>query len=274
MGWSISSFFGIGDVEETNPIKPKNKRLTDSERFDSYTNNHIKRFAVNHYISKDPTKNMTLKEVEILHALQEAGLEEYTEHSIVDKIHLSSETYDDFIRCNHISNIHSIYNLSYDLMYSDVYIDENDRRYKSYGRNPITASVSSMMNIDYSDSDIYFAIIKSDIGYYGLVFRIVYTDSKERVLTIHPTKYILGRDYPPNILKFTAVEGLSQDELVKEIYNGYSSWADSKIESKDILELKIKKVNAYEMIGQWYRYIPHTIILEAQERIENGKNKK
>ena len=92
----------------------QNKRLTEKERFDRYENNHIKRFVVNHFIDKNPIKDMTLKDVEILQALYRAGLDVFTEHVIIDKIHMSKKTYDDFIINNHIYDIHSVYELEYE----------------------------------------------------------------------------------------------------------------------------------------------------------------
>lgn len=249
----------------------QNKRLTEKERFDKYENNHIKRFVVNHFIDKNPIKDMTLKDVEILQALYRAGLDVYTEHVIIDKIHMSKKTYDDFIINNHIHDIHSIYELDYEKTYADIYIDDKDRMYKSYSTRPhSTTSVAEMKNIYSSDAMMYFAVIRIDNGFYGLVFRIVDIDNGGKSLIIHPTKYIIGRDSMLNAIKFTAIEGLSQDDVLDIVYKDYSKWGNLVLETKDNIELKVKKVNAYEMIGEWYTYIPHSITLEIEEKVEEN----
>lgn len=266
----FNDFFGGVESNEENTEK-KNKRLTEKERFDRYENNHIKRFVVNHFIDKNPIKDMTLKDVEILQALYRAGLDKFTEHIIIDKIHMSKKTYDDFIINNHIYDIHSVYELEYEKTYADIYIDDKDRRYKSYTtRSPSTTSVAEMKNIYSSDGMMYFVVIRIDNGFYGLVFRIVDIDNGGKSLIIHPTKYIIGRDSMLNAIKFTAIEGLSQDEVLYTVYKELSKWGNIVLETKDNIELKVKKVNAYEMIGEWYTYIPHSITLEIEEKVEEN----
>lgn len=127
-----------------------------------------------------------------------------------------------------------------------------------------------MKNIYSSDAMMYFAVIRIDNGFYGLVFRIVDIDNGGKSLIIHPTKYIIGRDSMLNAIKFTAIEGLSQDDVLDIVYKDYSKWGNLVLETKDNIELKVKKVNAYEMIGEWYTYIPHSITLEIEEKVEEN----